>query len=80
MPVPIRAIRRSLASSAFLSEARHSLAGTMKMIEHCLDQLGDEDVWWRQHESHNSIQNILLHLYGNGSSTASAGSPTCGTA
>lgn len=51
--------------AAVLSESRQTLAGAMKKIEHCLDQLGDEDVWWRQHESHNSIQNILTHLCGN---------------
>lgn len=46
-------------------EARQTLAGALQKIAHCLDQLRDEDVWWRQHESHNSIQNILLHLCGN---------------
>lgn len=51
--------------AAVLSESRQTLAGAMKKIEHCLDQLSDEDVWWRQHESHNSIQNILMHLCGN---------------
>ena len=51
--------------AAVLSEARQTLAGAMKKIEHCLDQLRDEDVWWRQHESHNSVQNSLLHLRGN---------------
>lgn len=37
----------------------------MKKIEHCLEQLRDDDLWWRQQASHNSIQNILLHLCGN---------------
>lgn len=50
---------------AFLDEARQTLAGAMKKIENCLEQLGDEDLWWRQHDSQNSIQNILLHLCGN---------------
>lgn len=50
---------------AFVNEARQTLAGAMKKIENCLQQLRDEDVWWRQHESHNSIQNIVLHLCGN---------------
>lgn len=49
----------------FLNEARQTLAGAMKKIENCLGQLGDEDLWWRQHDSQNSIQNILLHLCGN---------------
>jgi hypothetical protein len=59
--------RHSEASigSALLGAARTTLASSLTKIEHCLDQLGDEDVWWRQHESYNSIQNILLHLCGN---------------
>lgn len=51
--------------AAVLRESRQTLAGAMKKIEHCLGQLADEDVWWRQHESHNSIQNILTHVCGN---------------
>ena len=51
--------------AAFLNESRQMLAGSMKKIVNCLDQLRDEDLWWRQHESHNSIQNIMLHLCGN---------------
>ena len=37
----------------------------MKKIEHCFAQLADADLWWRQHESHNSIQTVILHLCGN---------------
>jgi uncharacterized damage-inducible protein DinB len=50
---------------AFLAESRHTLAGSLKKIVHCLEQLEDDDLWWRQHESHNSIQNVVLHLRGN---------------
>jgi uncharacterized damage-inducible protein DinB len=34
-------------------------------IEHCLDELSNQDVWWRAHETDNSIANLLLHLSGN---------------
>lgn len=34
-------------------------------ITHCLDQLSDEQVWWRPREEMNSIGNLLLHLTGN---------------
>jgi hypothetical protein len=51
--------------AAFLAESRETLAGSMKKIVNCFDQLRDEDLWWRQNESHNSIQNIVLHLCGN---------------
>jgi hypothetical protein len=51
--------------AAYLAEARHALAGALVKIAHCLDQLADEDVRWRPFESHNSIENIVLHLCGN---------------
>ncbi|MBI3864998.1 MAG: DUF1572 family protein [Planctomycetia bacterium] len=50
---------------AFVAESRATLAGAHRKIEHCLAQLADTDLWWRQHESHNSIQNVILHLCGN---------------
>ena len=43
---------------AYLAEARATLAGALRKIEHCLGQLSDGDLWWRQHPSHNSIQTI----------------------
>jgi hypothetical protein len=51
--------------AVYLAECRATLANALRKIEHCLDQLSDADLWWRQHASHNSIQNILLHLCGN---------------
>jgi len=37
----------------------------MPKIEKCLDLLSEEDVWWRSHETNNSVGNLLLHLSGN---------------
>lgn len=37
----------------------------LKRIGLCLDQLTDEQVWWRPNESSNSIGNLVLHLNGN---------------
>jgi hypothetical protein len=34
-------------------------------INHCLDQLTDEQVWWRPRQEMNSIGNLMLHLSGN---------------
>jgi len=31
----------------------------------CVEQLTDEQVWWRPNEASNSIGNIILHLNGN---------------
>ena len=50
---------------AYLAEARGTLKSALGKIAHCLDQLTAEDLRWRPHESHNSIQTIVLHLCGN---------------
>jgi uncharacterized damage-inducible protein DinB len=34
-------------------------------IERCLEQLTDEQIWWRPNEESNSIGNLVLHLCGN---------------
>ena len=52
-------------AQAVISEARHRLTEGFKKIQHCVDQLTQEQVWWRPHESMNSIANVLLHLCGN---------------
>src|SRR5271155_1245304 len=50
---------------AYMAASRHRLAECVKKIKHCLAQLRDEQVWWRPHDSMNSIANIVLHLCGN---------------
>jgi uncharacterized damage-inducible protein DinB len=50
---------------AVVSEASYRLIESTKKIRHCLNQLSDEQVWWRQAESQNSIGNIIFHLCGN---------------
>jgi uncharacterized damage-inducible protein DinB len=34
-------------------------------IQQCLATLSEDDVWWRAHETDNSIGNLILHLSGN---------------
>ena len=34
-------------------------------IKSCIDQLFEDDIWWRAHETDNSIGNLILHLSGN---------------
>src|SRR5581483_4634266 len=69
IPMPIEAQETSRSESsigpAFLVQARETLASSLKKIVHCVEQLRDEDLAWRQDESQNSIQNIVLHLCGN---------------
>ena len=45
--------------------ASHELDSALARIKHCVDQLANEQVWWRPSEQHNSIGNLLLHLAGN---------------
>jgi hypothetical protein len=50
---------------AYVAEARRRLAAGHAKIRHCLDQLDDDQVWWRPRTSMNSIANLVLHLCGN---------------
>jgi hypothetical protein len=34
-------------------------------IERCVNELSNDDIWWREHETNNSVGNLLLHLTGN---------------
>ena len=47
------------------SEAYDELDSALQIIRHCVDQLSDDQVWWRPAESMNSVANLLLHLCGN---------------
>lgn len=51
---------------AFIKRARSLLCKDyLPKIESCLEQLTDEDVWWRAAEESNSIGNLILHVSGN---------------
>jgi uncharacterized damage-inducible protein DinB len=53
-------------ANAFLAQARVLLSTDyLPKIERCLEQLTDEEVWWRANQESNSIGNLLLHLSGN---------------
>jgi uncharacterized damage-inducible protein DinB len=50
----------------FISKSRSYLSSEyLPKIERCLEILSDEDVWWRENDSSNSIGNLLLHLDGS---------------
>ncbi|MBW7888913.1 MAG: DUF1572 family protein [Bacteroidetes bacterium] len=34
-------------------------------ISACMKLLSDDDIWWRAHETNNSVGNLILHLTGN---------------
>jgi uncharacterized damage-inducible protein DinB len=51
---------------AFLEESRRYLVREYGVkIRLCLEQLSNEDLWWRPNEGSNSVGNLLLHLAGN---------------
>ncbi|HKR12233.1 MAG TPA: DinB family protein [Pyrinomonadaceae bacterium] len=53
-------------SRAFLDRASDFLTSEyLPKIERCVEQLSDEQIWWRANEQSNSIGNLLLHLCGN---------------
>jgi len=54
------------AARAFIGNARHFLSAEyLPKIERCLEQLNDDQIWWRANSESNSIGNLVLHLCGN---------------
>ena len=52
--------------TTFISQARSHLKDDfMPKIRSCFDVIDESDVWWRRHETSNSIGNLSLHLAGN---------------
>ena len=50
----------------FISFTRRKLLEEMwPRLCSCLDQLSEDQIWWRPNETSNSIGNLLLHLNGN---------------
>jgi uncharacterized damage-inducible protein DinB len=50
----------------FLASARrHLVEEYLPKIRSCVDQLSEEDLWWRASDAENSAGNLLLHLSGN---------------
>lgn len=53
-------------STAFIDASRRYLTGQyVPKIGRCLEQLDDDQVWWRPNEHSNSVANLVLHLIGN---------------
>ncbi len=52
--------------AAFLEQSREYLTGHyLPKILASVEQLSDEDLWWRPNEASNSVGNLMLHLSGN---------------
>jgi len=52
--------------AAFIHHARQYLIEHyLPKIQRCLEQLSDEQIWWRPNSESNSIGNLILHISGN---------------
>ena len=53
-------------AQVYLSKAHQLLnEDFMPRIGQCVNELSEEEIWWRPNDSSNSIGNILMHLSGN---------------
>jgi uncharacterized damage-inducible protein DinB len=64
--VPALKAKTTRATSLFLANARNLLAKqNLPRIVRCLQQLSEEEIWWRPNPASNSAGNLVLHLCGN---------------
>src|SRR4051812_19394483 len=49
----------------FRKDSQFHLQKNLQTILNCLDQLSDEDIWWRPNPASNAAGNLVLHLAGN---------------
>ena len=53
-------------ASLFLTNSQQSLTKqNLPLIVKCLQQLSEEEIWWRPNSASNSAGNLVLHLCGN---------------
>lgn len=53
-------------STAFLEYSSYYLSSDyLPKIKRCIQQLSEEEIWWRPNEKSNSVGNLILHLTGN---------------
>ena len=66
MTTPQTQSNEAVASQAFIKESRRLLVEEyLPKIERCLENLSDEQIWWRPNPESNSVGNLLLHTSGN---------------
>ena len=54
-----------MIESLFLNSSVERLRLSESRIQHCLDRLTPEQIWWRGADQTNSVANLVLHLSGN---------------
>jgi hypothetical protein len=59
-------IEQGPAASNTLAFLRNRISRVLPaQIRECLDQLTEEQIWWRPNEKSNSVGNLILHLSGS---------------
>ena len=58
--------KTSRTASLFLANSQHLMAKhNLPHIVECLQQLSEDEIWWRPNAASNSAGNLVLHLSGN---------------
>jgi len=58
--------KTTIAAKLFRASSQYSLAKeNLPRIVKCLQQLSEEEIWWRPNSASNSVGNLVLHLCGN---------------
>lgn len=52
-------------AAEFIAQSIHRIELNTPRITKCLNELSEEEVWYRPNGSSNSIANLILHLCGN---------------
>ena len=50
---------------AFIAESNTRISKSFARIHHFLEQMNEDDVWWRPNDESNSMGNLVLHVCGN---------------
>ena len=53
------------AGKAFLEESKYRLESSFMRLFHCLEQINENQVWWKPDEQMNSIGILIKHICGN---------------
>lgn len=59
-------LKTSRTASLFLAESQQLIAKhNLPHIVECLQQLSEDEIWWRPNPASNGVGNLVLHLCGN---------------
>lgn len=56
---------KNAIAEEFIRESEIQFEDSFKRIFHCLDQLSEEQLWWRPNDKMNSVAILVKHVCGN---------------